>query len=510
MKPYKPPLDGRSTYDGMLLDFNERAIPPQNKVVQALEKFAKNQKLQVYPEYFDLEKKIAGYACVNANQVMITNGSDQGIDIIFRTFTEKGDKVIIPSPSFAMFFQCAQIIGNEIVSPLYKKDDLSFPFDEVLEAIDEHTKLIVICNPNNPTGTAISVTDIEKIASGAKDTIIYVDETYFEFSKITAIPLIKKYPNIIVTRTFSKAFGLASLRIGYVVANAKYIAEMLKVRGPYDVNMAAYWAACAALKDKKGMENYVADVMESAKPLVEKFFSENGVPYFTSRSNFILFRPENPEKTMRLLTEKGALVRPQNKENIENTLRVSIGTTKQMKRFIEIYKKNVLKNSKRKYAFLDRDGTLIFEPQDTYQIDSLSKLKILDGVIDGLKKLKSMGYSLVIISNQDGLGTPSFPQENFKEPQEKMLKIFQDNGIDFDEIFICPHLPNEACNCRKPKTGLVEEFLANTNIDKTRSFVCGDRDSDRQFAKNLGIRFVPMQTNGNFYKSIKPFLTKTI
>jgi imidazoleglycerol-phosphate dehydratase/histidinol-phosphatase len=170
----------------------------------------------------------------------------------------------------------------------------------------------------------------------------------------------------------------------------------------------------------------------------------------------------------------------------------------------------VLKNSKRKYAFLDRDGTLIFEPQDTYQIDSLTKLKILDGVIDGLKKLKNVGYSLIMISNQDGLGTPSFPQENFKAPQEKMLKIFRDNGIELDEIFICPHLPDEACSCRKPQTGLVEEFLRTTNIDKLKSFVCGDRNSDRQFAKNIGIRFIPMETNSNFYKSIKPFLTKTI
>jgi len=250
--------------------------------------------------------------------------------------------------------------------------------------------------------------------------------------------------------------------------------------------------------------------MESAKPLVEKFFAQNRIPYFISRSNFVLFRPKNPEKTMLLLEKNGALVRPQNKENIENTLRVSIGTTKQMKRFIEIYKKNVLKNAKTKYAFLDRDGTLIFEPQDTYQVDGLAKLKVLDGVIDGLKKLKSLGYSLIIISNQDGLGTPSFPQENFKAPQEKMLKIFRDSGIDFDEIFICPHLPNEGCNCRKPRAGLVEEFLATVSIDKTASFVCGDRDCDRQFAKNIGIRFIPMETNGNFYKSIKPFLTKAI
>ena len=113
----------------------------------------------------------------------------------------------------------------------------------------------------------------------------------------------------------------------------------------------------------------------------------------------------------------------------------------------------MLKNSKQKYAFLDRDGTLIFEPQDTYQIDSLKKLKILDGVIEGLQELTKRGYSLIMISNQDGLGTSSFPQENFKRPQERMLKLFCDEGIAFDQIFICPHFPDKGCNCRKPKTG---------------------------------------------------------
>ena len=158
---------------------------------------------------------------------------------------------------------------------------------------------------------------------------------------------------------------------------------------------------------------------------------------------------------------------------------------------------------RQKYAFLDRDGTLIFEPQDTYQIDSLEKLKILNGVIRGLKELKRKGYKFIMISNQDGLGTKSFPQKDFEIPQEKMLSFFRKADIIFDHIFICPHSPKDKCNCRKPKTGLVDKFLEDNSIDKNLSFVCGDRESDRQFAINIGVKYLPMQTNGNFYKAIK-------
>ncbi|MBD3244449.1 MAG: histidinol-phosphatase [Candidatus Moranbacteria bacterium] len=158
-----------------------------------------------------------------------------------------------------------------------------------------------------------------------------------------------------------------------------------------------------------------------------------------------------------------------------------------------------------KIAFLDRDGTLIFEPQDTYQIDSLEKLKILDGVIDGLQKLKEKGYSLIMISNQDGLGTSSFPYPDFEKPHQKMLQIFAKNNIKFDQIFICPHFPKDNCACRKPKTGLVQNFLKNLELDKTASFVCGDRSSDKEFAQNLNLNFVKIKTNGNFLKAVESF-----
>ena len=160
----------------------------------------------------------------------------------------------------------------------------------------------------------------------------------------------------------------------------------------------------------------------------------------------------------------------------------------------------------KKYAFLDRDGALIYEPpsEETapgdvpYQIDSVEKLKILPGVIEGLQKLKDGKYKLILISNQDGMGTPIFPKETFEAPQNDMLTVFKDNGIEFDEIFVCPHTPEDNCDCRKPKTGLVKELFERENVDMENSFMYGDRESDEKFAKNLGIKFVKAETNGEF------------
>lgn len=502
MKIYNPPLSGRRSFGGILLDFNERTLPVSSKVQEAIVKLLKQKKLQLYPEYSYLEKKLAKYVGVNKDQIMTTNGSDQAIDLIFRAFTQTGDRVIIPTPSFAMFSQCAQIAGNKIIRPLYRQDDLSFPLNELLGQINDTVKLIVICNPNNPTGTSVAIENIEKIAQKAPGAIILIDEAYFEFSKITAVPLIRKYPNIIVVRTMSKAFGLSSLRTGYIVASRIYIAELLKVRGPYDVNMVAYTASLAALGDLNKAKKYADEVMSKAKPIVEEFFRKNGIVFYQSAGNFLLYK-RVIEREEEILKQKGVLVRTQDKRNIENTIRLTIGTVDQMKRFIKVYQRDILIKSKlKRVAFLDRDGTLIFEPQDTFQIDSLKKLKILDGVIKGLKELIKQGYELIIISNQDGLGTTSFPQVEFDTPQNKMLDIFKENGIIFNNIFICPHLPSENCSCRKPQTGLVKNFLRKNQIDKKNSFVCGDRPTDRLFATSIKLKFVPMQTNGDFYKSL--------
>jgi len=141
----------------------------------------------------------------------------------------------------------------------------------------------------------------------------------------------------------------------------------------------------------------------------------------------------------------------------------------------------------KKILFIDRDGTLVVEPED-FQVDRLDKIRLVPGVIPALLALKSAGYRFVMVSNQDGLGTDSFPEEDFETCQQYILDLFDSQGISFDEIFICPHFDGDGCACRKPRTGLLTRYLAANSIDGDRSAVVGDRPTDMELADNIGIR----------------------
>jgi imidazoleglycerol-phosphate dehydratase/histidinol-phosphatase len=145
--------------------------------------------------------------------------------------------------------------------------------------------------------------------------------------------------------------------------------------------------------------------------------------------------------------------------------------------------------------FIDRDGTIIEEPPDE-QVDSLQKLRLLPGVIPALLDLQRAGFRLVLVSNQDGLGTNSFPEPTFREPQDFLRTLLNSQGIEFDAEFFCPHFPADGCDCRKPRTGLLTEFLAAHALDPKASFVIGDRDTDMQLAANLGIEGLRVRADG--------------
>ena len=145
--------------------------------------------------------------------------------------------------------------------------------------------------------------------------------------------------------------------------------------------------------------------------------------------------------------------------------------------------------------FIDRDGTLIEEPDD-FQVDALDKVRLVVGVIPALLELSAHGYRFIMVSNQDGLGTDSFPEEQFRVPHEHILALFESQGITFDEVFICPHLPEDCCECRKPRTGLLTRYLAETSIDLNHSAVIGDRETDVDLADRIGVRGLRIDANG--------------
>lgn len=340
---YEPPPDARLDYDGVLLDFNEKTIPPSRAVQEALKSVIDKGIVQIYPqECLELREAIAEYCGVAPNQILLTNGSDQAIDVIFRTFTKPRDRVIIPCPTYSMFGLFAELMDVEINQPVVELPDLSFPKQGVLDALTKHTSLIVVCSPNNPTGQLISNETIQELASTAPNTLIYVDEAYYEFSQQTAVPLLEQYSNIVISRTFSKAFGLAGLRIGYVIASPEHIAEMEKVRNPYDINIFAYYGARAALDNLDELNSYVTEVMQQAKPLIENFFQESGIRFFSSQANFILFQVKNSKTVYEKLRSLNILVRPRSGPFIDNTIRLTIGTLVQMEQFIEMYKEKIL------------------------------------------------------------------------------------------------------------------------------------------------------------------------
>ena len=336
LEAYHPPLDMRTERDYLLLDFNESTLPPDPNVIAAMREYVEQGQMRKYPAYGKFLSSLSAYTAVPEDHLIITNGSDSAIQLIMQALLGEGDEMILPSPGFSVIDLCARSQGARVLSPRYEGDQMAFPADGIRQAISPATRLVVIINPNNPTGTAPTLEQVESLLQAYPDVAFMVDEAYYEFSGFSVAGLISRFDNLIVIRTFSKAFAIAGLRLGYVLSNPEFIQDLYKIRIPYDVNAVAVIAAEALLKNQNPWRAYVEEVMSRAKPMVERFFDEHGVDYVKGAANFMLVRPDNVQAAFEYLKENGILVRPQ-RDSIADRFRMSVGTVEDMKTFMAVY-----------------------------------------------------------------------------------------------------------------------------------------------------------------------------
>jgi len=337
MDSYKPPLEGRR--GKLRLDFNENTVGCSPKVLEAI-KNIKEEDIASYPEYSKFKKKLAENLKIEADQLMVNNATDEAIMVIIQTYIEKRDEVIIPTPTFAMFRFYAQLADAKIMEILYNAN-LTFPTKKVIDAITNKTKLVILCNPNNPTGTLIEKKDIVKLIEKAQktNTLVLIDEAYYQYSGMECLDLISKYDNLIIIRTFSKAYGMGGLRLGYAVSNKEIMKSLLKACSPYSVNTVAMIAASAAIDDVDYVKWYVGEVKE-AKPLLYEALKKLKIKTYPTSGNFLIAKfPKMSKEIENRLKEKGILVRDRSSYPLlKDCLRIGIGTVNQTKQLISALK----------------------------------------------------------------------------------------------------------------------------------------------------------------------------
>jgi histidinol-phosphate aminotransferase len=339
LQAYSAPLEGRR---GMLrLDFNENTMGPSPQVVAAIRAIPAEQ-YAIYPEYEGLRQAVVANLALPLapSQIGLFNGVDAAIHAIFHAYGGRGDTLLTTSPTFGYYTPCAQMQGMAIEAIPYRLPDFGFPLEELRAALQGCPRILLICNPNNPTGTRLAPDLILELAASAPGTLVVVDELYEAFTGDSVLPLadFAATPNLLVLRSLAKTAGLAGLRIGFAIGAAPVVDRLARVTGPYDINSFAVTAAHAALADQAYVDSYVAEVLRARTWLVQQLQAA-GVRHHAAGGNYLLIWPERPaEEVEQSLRDVGILVRSMaGKPLIEGSLRVSIGNTEQMQRFWKAY-----------------------------------------------------------------------------------------------------------------------------------------------------------------------------
>jgi len=325
IKKLKPYTCARDLYsDGILLDANENSF---GSTFQELEELHLNR----YPDphQVDLRKSVSKLLNVEANKLFFGVGSDEIIDLLIRIFCEpKEDQVMLLEPTYGMYKVACDINNVETVAPLLN-DSFQIDFAEVEKYYSDKVKIIFVCSPNNPTGNLLNKNDILRLCK-TYNSIVVVDEAYIDFSEPTAslINEVKNYRNLVVMRTFSKAWGLAGVRLGFCTANEEIISYLFKVKAPYNINALTRYAVLKSIANEKKKKNAVSSIIG------ERLRVENELKNITvitnvypSDANYLLIRLPNAKEIQRKLAESGIVIRDRSSQpKLNDCLRITIGT----------------------------------------------------------------------------------------------------------------------------------------------------------------------------------------
>ena len=331
LKQYQPPLGDRT---GLRLDFNENTGGCSPRVMERLRQVRPEQ-LACYPERAPVEREVASFLGLQPEQLLLTNGVDEGIHLVCEAYLEAEDDALIVIPTFAMYQICAVATGARVIS-IPADADFCFPTSKVLAyATAPKTRLIAIANPNNPTGAVASAEDLLLIARSAPQAAVLVDEAYFEFYGESLLEYAGQVQNLFVARTFSKAYGMASLRVGVLAGAAEQVQSLRRACSPYNVNGVALSCLPAALADQEYVRGYVAEVRASRNRLEEEF-RVLGIPFWPSHANFVLARiGASHAEFVRGMKARGILVRDRSSDfGCEGCVRITAGWQEHTERLV--------------------------------------------------------------------------------------------------------------------------------------------------------------------------------
>jgi len=322
---------------------NENPLGPSPKAISAIRKNLLN--LNRYPDSscFYLKEKLSKKLKLSPENLIISNGSDEIITLILRAFLNEGQEVIIAKPTFLIYEIASKISGAKIKFIPLK--NFKYDLEAMRDSIKKKTKIIFIANPDNPTGTYLNRREVDVFLKDMPSNVIcYFDEAYYELVETKDFSDTIRYldsKNIVISRSFSKSYGLAGIRCGYGIAKKEIIEYLDKVREPFNVNYLAQVAAIAALDDEKFLKK-IREVIFEGKRFLYREFKRLGIDFIPTQANFILFKIKDSQKIYSELLKKGIIVREMSQWGLKDFIRVTIGKKEENRRFIEALKKIML------------------------------------------------------------------------------------------------------------------------------------------------------------------------